>query len=97
MAGASSGTSLNRGAYPAASSIAFRSRSGTSSAPATASTSSGLGRDRPVSTKLRWRVDTPTSSERSIWLRRRRTRQSLSSSPTAGRLTNLSCGRTTTP
>ena len=48
--------------------------------------SSGLGRDRPVSTKLRWRVDMPTSTARSSWLRRRRVRHSRSSDPT-GRAT----------
>ena len=37
----------------------LRSRSGTSSAPASASTSSRLGCDRPFSTKLKWRGDTP--------------------------------------
>ena len=47
-----------------------------------ASTISGLGRDRPVSTKLRCLGDMPTSWARSIWLRRRRWRQPRSRSPT---------------
>ena len=44
----------------------------------------GAGRERPVSTKLTWRADTPASSARSSWLSRRRWRQSRSSGPTPG-------------
>jgi hypothetical protein len=43
---------------------------------------SALGRERPVSTKLKCRADTPASSARSSWLSRRRLRQSRSSGPT---------------
>ena len=43
------------------------------------------GRERPVSTKLTWRADTPASRARSSWLRRRRWRQSRSSGPTPAR------------
>jgi hypothetical protein len=41
-----------------------------------------VGRDRPVSTKLRCRVETSASMARFSWLRRRRSRHSRSSSPT---------------
>ena len=47
-------------------------------------TMSALGRERPVSTKLRCRADTPVSSARSSWLSRRRRRQSRRSGPTPG-------------
>ena len=67
---------------PAASNKALRSRSGTSRWSARVRTSSGLGRERPVSTKLRCRGDTPASWARSSWLRWRRPRQSLKSTPT---------------
>src|SRR3546814_487703 len=40
-----------------------------------------LGFERPVSMKLRWRVEISLSSARSIWLIRRRTRHSRSCSP----------------
>ena len=40
------------------------------------STISRLGRERPVSTKLRWRDEMPASDARSSWLSRRRVRQS---------------------
>ena len=69
-----------RSRRPAAARL--RSRSGTSSSSARWSTISALGRERPVSTKLRCRVETPASSARSSWLRRRRSRQSRSRSPT---------------
>ena len=42
---------------------------------------SALGFERPVSTKLRWRAETPASSARSSWLRRRRWRQARSIGP----------------
>ena len=51
-----------------------------------AAPSRALGRARPVSTKLRWRAETPASSARSNWLSRRRCRHSRSSAPTGGRL-----------
>ena len=73
------------GAYPAAISSGLRSRSGTSRCSARCSTISRLGRDRPVSTKLRCRAETPASFARSSWLRRRRVRQSRSSWPTVNR------------
>ena len=43
---------------------------------------SGVGRERPVSTKLRCRVDTSAWIDSSSWLSRRRSRHSRSSSPT---------------
>src|SRR4051794_4088214 len=63
----------------------LRSRSGTSSSSASRSTISGLGRERPVSTKLRWRAEMPASRARSSWLRWRRRRQSRSRPPTRTR------------
>jgi hypothetical protein len=53
MSGSSSARCSYRGAYPAASMSWLRSRSGTSSWSASSSTISALGRERPVSTKLR--------------------------------------------
>src|SRR5689334_15932622 len=41
------------------------------------------GFERPVSTKLRWRVEMPASSARSSWVRRRRSRHSRSCRPTS--------------
>src|SRR3954454_18114662 len=43
---------------------------------------SRLGLERPVSTKLRWRVETSASSASSIWLKRRWSRQRRRSGPT---------------
>ncbi len=45
------------------------------------STMSRLGLARPVSTQLRWRVDTSAACARSSWLKRRRWRQWRSRSP----------------
>ena len=45
---------------------------------------SRLGADRPVSTKLRWRVETSARLDSSSWLSRRRSRQCRSTSPAAG-------------
>ena len=70
------------GAKPAAVSRPLRSRSGTSSRLARRSTISRLGIARPVSTKLRCRVDRSASTARSSWLRRRRWRQPRSWVPT---------------
>jgi hypothetical protein len=86
--GASSGSSRERsgkaGAWPAASSRWLRSRRGISSCSASSSTISGLGLERPVSTKLRCRAEIPASSASSSWLRRWRLRHSRSSGPTPG-------------
>src|SRR4051812_10954121 len=49
------------------------------------------GFERPVSTKLRWRVEMPASSATSSWVRRRRSRHSRSCRPTPGA---ASTGRT---
>src|SRR5205814_2334450 len=59
----------------------LRSRSGTSSARESSRTISRLGCDRPVSRKLRCRVEIPASTDRSSWLNLRRARQRLSSGP----------------
>ena len=53
----------------------------------------GLGRERPVSTKLRWWEDTPERSASSSWLSRRRCRHSRSSEPTAGRVAGTAMSR----
>src|SRR5689334_17962951 len=45
---------------------------------------SGVGRERPVSTKLRWRVEISAWMDSSSWLRLRRSRQERSSRPTVG-------------
>ena len=50
----------------------------------------------PVSTKLRWRVDTPTSSDRSSWLRPRRVRQSRISGPIVRPIAGVAMRRTVT-
>ena len=50
------------GANPAASNSSFLERSGTSRPLQSASTSSRLACARPVSTKLRWRGETPASA-----------------------------------
>src|SRR5579864_1236430 len=68
MLGASSRVSRYKAAYPAASSHALRSRSGTSRDSASITTISRLGFERPVSTKLRCRLETPASSARCSWL-----------------------------
>ena len=59
----------------------MRSRKGTSSRCASDVSSSGLGRERPVSTKLRWRGDTPTSSARSSCDSRRCERHDFNNEP----------------
>ena len=69
MSGSSSRRSPYIGAYPAAISSRLRSRSGTSSRLASRSSMARLGTDRPLSTKLRWRVETAASPARSSWLR----------------------------
>ena len=84
ISGAAKSVAWNVGANPPAISSALRSRSGTSSWSARCSTISRLGRERPVSTKLRWRAEMPAALARSSWLRRRRVRQSRRSCPTAG-------------
>src|SRR5262245_19867413 len=63
----------------------LRSRSGTSSSSARRSTISRLGRERPVSMKLRCRDETPLTEDSSSWLSRRVWRQVRSSPPIAGR------------
>src|SRR3954465_224820 len=55
---------------------------------------SRLGRARPVSMKLRWRVDTPVSLESSSWLTRRRVRHSRSSDPTGATSVAVDMART---
>ena len=82
LAGLDGGLAKHRARSPAARRSVLRSRSGTSRCSARWSRSSRLGRDRPVSTKLRCRGDTSASTARSSWLRRRRWRQSFSSPPT---------------
>ena len=84
ISGSSSPRWANAGAYPAASRSALRSRSGTSRCSASRSTISLLGRERPVSMKLRCRDETPASSARSICVSRRRPRHSRRSSPISG-------------
>jgi hypothetical protein len=42
---------------------------------------SRLGEARPVSMKLRWRVETPASLDSSSWLTRRRPRHSRNNDP----------------
>src|SRR4051794_7185771 len=71
------------GACPAASSNWFRSRNGMSSSSARLSSVSRPGLERPVSTKLRWRVEIPASRESSSCVIRRRSRQLRSSGPTS--------------
>ena len=73
---------------------------GTSSCSARCSSSSRLGWLRPVSTKLRCRVETSASIDSSSWLRRRRSRHCRSSSPTVMIVTlrcALPCGGRGTP
>src|SRR3546814_12718427 len=53
---------------------------------------SRLGRDRPVSTKLRWRAEISESRARSSWLRQRRARQARSCSPTGRAWVSLCLG-----
>jgi len=62
----------------------LRSRKGTSRRSARRNTISRLGIARPVSTKLGWRVDTSTPTDRSSWRRRRRWRHSRNWVPTVG-------------
>src|SRR5690349_11586388 len=73
------------GAKPAAISKSLRSRSGTLSCSARRNTMARLACDRPVSMKLRWRVEMSTSVASSSWLRWRRWRQARSSSPNGRR------------
>ena len=65
-----------------ARSKALRSRDGTSNNSARCNTNSRLGTDRPVSTSLRWRVDTSASSAMSSWDNPRRRRRSFNRGPT---------------
>src|SRR5436190_13770748 len=61
--------------------MAFRWRSGTSSAEVSCTTISRLGRARPDSRKLTWRCDTPDCSASASWLAPRRRRQARSMGP----------------
>ena len=72
----------NTGANPAATSSTLRSRRGISSCSARCSTMSREGCERPVSRKLRCRVEISASEARSSWLMRRRWRHSRNRSPT---------------
>jgi hypothetical protein len=58
-------------------------RGGTSRARARSRTMSRLGCARPVSMKLRWRVDTSASTAKASWLSRRRSRHCRRSAPNA--------------
>ena len=81
-AGSASWRSGKIGAYPAATRRTLRSRKGTSSCAARWRTISRLGCERPVSRKLKWRVEISASQESSSWLKRRRWRHSRRRSPT---------------
>src|SRR3954468_7488311 len=101
--GAPSGRSPYTGAYPALTSSALRSPSGTSSIPASSCASSRLGCARPVSRKLRWRVEMPASVARVSWLMPRASRQRRSSlpnevvTPPSGNPSNVFIGVPNTP
>ncbi|HEY5357986.1 MAG TPA: hypothetical protein VIJ82_09935 [Streptosporangiaceae bacterium] len=62
--------------------MTLRSRSGKPSCSVSRMIIVGVGRERPVSTKLRWRIEMSARMARSSWLSRRRSRYSRSSSPT---------------
>ena len=79
-----SGRSPYAGAYPAASRRRFRSRAARRDARRGAAPSRDSAAERPVSMKLRWRVETADPDASSSWLRWRRARHSRSSCPALG-------------